>query len=117
MPLNVAYQMDPVEAVNIDTDSTFRLAEEAQALKVHRDRMEGQLKQAQDELSATRGSLAEATARLQKAKAEAEAKAKAAADAAKVRPNSLSLRQFFPGVREDYKLRENLELLKGVTPL
>jgi len=31
MPLNVAYQMDPVEAVNIDTDSTFRLAEEAQA--------------------------------------------------------------------------------------
>ncbi|MGY6412440.1 MAG: glutathione synthase [Alkalilacustris sp.] len=31
MPLKVAFQMDPIEAVNIDADSTFRLAEEAQA--------------------------------------------------------------------------------------
>ena len=49
------------------------LAEEAQALKVHRDRMEGQLKQAQDELSATRGSLAEATARLQETSSDGTA--------------------------------------------
>ncbi len=31
MPLNVAFQMDPIAAVNIDADSTFRLALEAQA--------------------------------------------------------------------------------------
>ena len=31
MPLSVAIQMDPIEAVNIDADSTFRLALEAQA--------------------------------------------------------------------------------------
>jgi glutathione synthase len=31
MGLKVAFQMDPIEAVNIDADSTFRLAEEAQA--------------------------------------------------------------------------------------
>lgn len=31
MVLRVAFQMDPIEAVNIDADSTFRLAEEAQA--------------------------------------------------------------------------------------
>ncbi len=31
MPLKVAFQMDPIGAVNIDADSTFRLAEEAQA--------------------------------------------------------------------------------------
>ena len=30
MALKVAFQMDPIEAVNIDADSTFRLAEEAQ---------------------------------------------------------------------------------------
>lgn len=29
--LNVAFQMDPIEAVDIDADSSFRLAEEAQA--------------------------------------------------------------------------------------
>lgn len=29
--MRVAFQMDPIEAVNIDADSTFRLAEEAQA--------------------------------------------------------------------------------------
>lgn len=31
MTLRVAFQMDPIEAVNIDADSSFRLAEEAQA--------------------------------------------------------------------------------------
>ncbi|MFD0980205.1 glutathione synthase [Tropicimonas aquimaris] len=31
MPLRIAFQMDPVTGVNIDADSTFRLAEEAQA--------------------------------------------------------------------------------------
>ncbi len=31
MTLNVAFQMDPIAAVDIDADSTFRLAEEAQA--------------------------------------------------------------------------------------
>lgn len=31
MPLKVAFQMDPIEAINIDADSSFRLAEEAQA--------------------------------------------------------------------------------------
>ncbi|SDW31520.1 glutathione synthase [Roseicitreum antarcticum] len=31
MPLRVAFQMDPIGSVNIDADSTFRLAEEAQA--------------------------------------------------------------------------------------
>jgi len=31
MPLNVALQMDPIGAVNIDADSTFRIALEAQA--------------------------------------------------------------------------------------
>ncbi len=31
MPLKVAFQMDPVENVDIDADSTFRLAEEAQS--------------------------------------------------------------------------------------
>ncbi len=31
MPLNVAFQMDPIGAVNIDADSTFRIALEAQA--------------------------------------------------------------------------------------
>ncbi|WP_116134936.1 glutathione synthase [Tropicimonas sp. IMCC34043] len=31
MPLKIAFQMDPITAVNIDADSTFRLAEEAQA--------------------------------------------------------------------------------------
>jgi len=31
MTLRIAFQMDPIEAVNINADSTFRLAEEAQA--------------------------------------------------------------------------------------
>ncbi|RMD92949.1 MAG: glutathione synthase [Alphaproteobacteria bacterium] len=31
MPLKVAFQMDPIEGIDIDADSTFRLAEEAQA--------------------------------------------------------------------------------------
>jgi len=31
MPLNVAFQMDPIQNVDIDADSTFRIAEEAQA--------------------------------------------------------------------------------------
>ena len=31
MTLNVAFQMDPIESVNIDADTSFRLAEEAQA--------------------------------------------------------------------------------------
>lgn len=31
MPLKVAFQMDPMGSVNIDADSTFRIAEEAQA--------------------------------------------------------------------------------------
>ncbi|SFC46374.1 glutathione synthase [Tropicimonas isoalkanivorans] len=31
MPLKIAFQMDPIADVNIDADSTFRLAEEAQA--------------------------------------------------------------------------------------
>ena len=31
MPLRIAFQMDPVTAVDIDADSSFRLAEEAQA--------------------------------------------------------------------------------------
>ncbi|HUS55346.1 MAG TPA: glutathione synthase [Thermohalobaculum sp.] len=31
MPLSVAIQMDPIEAINIDADSTFRIALEAQA--------------------------------------------------------------------------------------
>jgi glutathione synthase len=31
MALRIAFQMDPIERVNIDADSTFRLAEEAQA--------------------------------------------------------------------------------------
>lgn len=30
MPLNVAFQMDPIQAVDIDADSSFRIAEEAQ---------------------------------------------------------------------------------------
>ncbi|MEO0344281.1 MAG: glutathione synthase [Pseudomonadota bacterium] len=30
MPLSIAFQMDPIEAVDINADSTFRLAEEAQ---------------------------------------------------------------------------------------
>ena len=29
--MKIAFQMDPIEAVNIEADSTFRLAEEAQA--------------------------------------------------------------------------------------
>ncbi|MCB1406760.1 MAG: glutathione synthase, partial [Rhodobacteraceae bacterium] len=29
--MRIAFQMDPVTAVNINADSTFRLAEEAQA--------------------------------------------------------------------------------------
>ncbi|MGB5734926.1 MAG: glutathione synthase [Thiohalocapsa sp.] len=31
MPLKVAIQMDPIDAINIDADSSFRIAEEAQA--------------------------------------------------------------------------------------
>jgi len=31
MPLKVAFQMDPIQSVDIDADSSFRLAEEAQA--------------------------------------------------------------------------------------
>ncbi|EAR51436.1 glutathione synthetase [Oceanicola granulosus HTCC2516] len=31
MPLNVAIQMDPIEPIDIEADSTFRIAEEAQA--------------------------------------------------------------------------------------
>jgi glutathione synthase len=31
MPLKVAFQMDPIGPINIDADSTFRIAEEAQA--------------------------------------------------------------------------------------
>jgi glutathione synthase len=31
MPLKIAFQMDPIGSVNIDADSTFRLAEEAQS--------------------------------------------------------------------------------------
>ena len=31
MGLNVAVQMDPIERINIDADSTFRIMEEAQA--------------------------------------------------------------------------------------
>jgi len=31
MPLNIAFQMDPIGPINIDADSTFRIAEEAQA--------------------------------------------------------------------------------------
>jgi len=31
MPLKIAFQMDPIEDVNIDGDSSFRIAEEAQA--------------------------------------------------------------------------------------
>ncbi len=31
MTLNVAFQMDPIGSINIDADSSFRLAEEAQA--------------------------------------------------------------------------------------
>jgi glutathione synthase len=31
MALNVAVQMDPIETVNINADSTFRIMEEAQA--------------------------------------------------------------------------------------
>jgi glutathione synthase len=31
MPLKIAFQMDPMGSVNIDADSTFRIAEEAQA--------------------------------------------------------------------------------------
>ena len=31
MSLRVAFQMDPIQSVNIDADSSFRLAEEAQA--------------------------------------------------------------------------------------
>jgi len=31
MPLKVAFQMDPIGAIDIDADSTFRIAEEAQA--------------------------------------------------------------------------------------
>ncbi len=31
MPLKIAFQMDPIDRINIDADSTFRLAEEAQA--------------------------------------------------------------------------------------
>ena len=31
MPLNVAFQMDPIGPINIEADSTFRIAEEAQA--------------------------------------------------------------------------------------
>ena len=46
------------------------LAEEAQALKVHRDRIEGQLKQAQDELAVTRGSIQDLTSRLQETESE-----------------------------------------------
>ena len=46
------------------------LAEEAQARKVHRDRIEAQLKQAQDELAATRGSMQELTARLQESESD-----------------------------------------------
>jgi glutathione synthase len=30
MPLKVAIQMDPIAPINIDADSTFRIAEEAQ---------------------------------------------------------------------------------------
>ena len=31
MTLKVAFQMDPIGPINIDADSTFRIAEEAQA--------------------------------------------------------------------------------------
>ena len=31
MTLKVAFQMDPIEAVDINADSSFRIAEEAQA--------------------------------------------------------------------------------------
>ena len=31
MSLKIAFQMDPIQSVNIDADSTFRIAEEAQA--------------------------------------------------------------------------------------
>ena len=31
MPLKVAFQMDPIQSVDINADSTFRIAEEAQA--------------------------------------------------------------------------------------
>ncbi len=31
MPLTIAFQMDPIDAIDIDADSTFRIAEEAQA--------------------------------------------------------------------------------------
>jgi hypothetical protein len=37
---------------------------------VHRDRIEAQLKQAQDELAATRGSMQELTARLQESESD-----------------------------------------------
>src|SRR6056297_2838530 len=30
-PMKIAFQMDPIAPVNIDADSTFRIAEEAQA--------------------------------------------------------------------------------------
>jgi len=29
--MKIAFQMDPIQTVNIDADSTFRIAEEAQA--------------------------------------------------------------------------------------
>ena len=29
--MRIAFQMDPIESVNIDADSSFRIAEEAQA--------------------------------------------------------------------------------------
>ena len=31
MSLKIAFQMDPIAPINIDADSTFRIAEEAQA--------------------------------------------------------------------------------------
>ena len=68
--MKIAFQMDPIGPIDINADSTFRLAEEAQALKVHRDRIEGQLKQAQDELAVTRGSIQDLTSRLQETESE-----------------------------------------------
>jgi predicted nucleic acid-binding Zn-ribbon protein len=55
---------------NVVLSQRRSLAEEAQALKVHRDRIEEQLKQAQDELAATRGSMQELTSRLQETESE-----------------------------------------------
>ncbi len=55
---------------NVVLSQRRSLAEEAQALKVHRDRIEAQLKQAQDELAVTRGSMEELTSRLHETESE-----------------------------------------------